>query len=97
MPLTSTSSRLRAGFAIVVIGVLFATGCANDDLEAERAEELARTCLSIGERRLADELDRGALPGPDRFMAALADVEGRRSGAATIRALCQPRALVDDR
>lgn len=74
----------------------FALGCSSvGDAHLDRVEVLARSCVSIAERRVGDDFDRPALErvaGAAAMAEVYEEAPGRQpSGASVLTRLCRPR------
>ncbi|MGI9602009.1 MAG: hypothetical protein ACR2QE_08995 [Acidimicrobiales bacterium] len=77
-----------------LVGVLTLTACAApSDIQADRIDVVAATCVSIIERRVGNNFDRDALAdraGPERLTEIYERFDGRRPAAVGIlRRQCQ--------
>ena len=90
--------RVRNLLACAGVLLLLLTSCGTAELRRDQASRLAEICLSYGERRHADALDRAyiAEQAPQERFANILDAprNGRwSSGAESIREGCRVRRL----
>lgn len=92
--------RFPPSVAWLLVLLLAGVGCADDALLDQRARELSRTCLSFGERRQGDDLDRDLLvsvAAAEEFRAHLAAADNGLfpSGVDALAAICQDLRIED--